>query len=145
MLFRMDCKEVDIGPQHASFEFFKPVLSGGQDSALVHTIDIDPSTSSIWWTEQEFNPVSTPWHSIDLAQLKISADDTLQIAEANGGSKVRPEINNKCATYIQLAPDGEFRGWDVQYFSYDHPGIDPLNVYIEEHTGAYETVYPKLK
>ena len=109
----------------------------------VHTVTVNLPEKTIWWREYQVENPSKNWAVINMEQVKITAQDALQIAELNGGHNTRTQIDQKCSISITLAPDGLFSGWQVSYFSPNTPDVNHLDVYVEEDTGEYKLDYPK--
>lgn len=132
MDFRLGCSKIQNGFQNGRFTFFKVVQEKEQESRLVRPIDIDPRGNFVHTTEWKYYPKLVDWEIIDIAQLKISADFALQIAESNGGEEKRKLVGNACNISLGLYPNSSsYRGWEVSYTrkddrtSFFHVQIDP--------------------
>lgn len=136
MYFHADCEQVEQGPQKAVFEFYKITRSFFPKLGHEETITVTPATDSIWWKKEGLDSRTVYNSSIDLSQLKISADNAFQIAEAHGGSEARLRIMNNCEVSALLAPDGLAQNWRVNYFNKDDTHI--FDITIDEHSGEYE-------
>jgi hypothetical protein len=100
VLFRLDCEDVNSGPQFAAFSYFKIIHTREQESRLVHNLLIDPFGHSVSWQETEYYPNNLVVKRTDLSQQNILAEDALSIAEKNGGLEVRSSAGNACIIYL---------------------------------------------
>lgn len=140
MSFGMDCKDIDYGPQYASFRFYNVVQFRDKESRVVHDINIVPQESIVWWTEVEYYPKLANWGSLNLTQVKISVNDALQIAEKNGGNQARLAVNNQCK-FVASIPIWGYEGWNITYTGETRLfdiNIDPL-------TGEYQIISTEAK
>lgn len=138
LIFRMDCKDVQTGPQSAQVEYFTIRHIREQESRFVSDIFIDPQNNSVSLIKVEYYPKLESWQSIDLKRLTISAKNALDIAEQNGGEKIRLEVENDCVIYETLAPGSPYNGWHVGYSNGGPTGLFDIN--IDTLTGKYEVV-----
>lgn len=115
--YTIDCAYLDNGPQYAYLKYFKIAQIRNQDSSLlISTLIIEPRRNSVIGGKTEYYPYRNPRQEIDLAQLKISAEDALQIAEKAGGKAIRTRVANECDVSIILNPDSfYYEGWQVDY------------------------------
>ena len=89
MVFRLECKEVSTGLQLGSFTFSKIIYDQEIPYRWVRNITIDPTDNVIFFTEEEYHREGNftkiaAWPSVDLSQIKISAEDAIRIAEIAG-------------------------------------------------------------
>jgi hypothetical protein len=143
MLFRLDCEDVSNGPQRAYFTFFKIIQTGEHESRVTREIWIEPFQNSVSWHEIELSPNLYRQHSIELAEIKITVQAALHIAEQNGGNEVRSAVENACVIFLTLAPGSIYDGWQVGY-SGKGP-TDLFTIHIEPVTGNFAIVHPKKK
>jgi len=140
MIFRAGCEQMDEGPQQAVFEFYRITQPFFQKKGYKETINIDPATNSIWFQNERLSSREIYSQSINLLQLKVSANDAFRIAEDNGGRKARLELENDCSVSAILAPDGSAQNWEVNYSNRDSAHI--FDIIIDEYTGEYEVIHP---
>ena len=116
MVFSSGCDQVDIGFQSGQLVFFKVINLNGQETRIGHFIEIDPSRSFAQAMETEYYPDLEDWKAIDLAKVKISASEALQIAEKNGGYEKRTAVKNVCSISAGISRDTVvYDGWLVIY------------------------------
>jgi hypothetical protein len=126
LLFRLDCKDVNSGPQFAHFELFK-IVNTNQETRYVRDLWIEPLNNSVSWQDAEYYPNVQGNTRIDLNKLKISSDDALKIAEKNGGYEVRTAASDQCVIYITLSPESN---WNVRYSGNDLQELFNLKIDI---------------
>jgi hypothetical protein len=135
MDFRLACSRVQNGFQNGRFRFFNVVKDGDQESRLERFIDIDPRHNFVHVSETKYSPNLIDWKSIDMAQLKISADQALQIAESNGGEEKRASVNNACNISLLLTLDRtDTWHWRVYYARSDDRTLF-FDILIDPYTG----------
>ena len=116
MSFALNCTKIDYGFQNAHFRYFKNSRVQEREVRFERSIHIDPRSKSIYVLEFEYFPRLTDWDSVDLAQVRYSADDALRITEENAGQEQRLTVENECDISLLLSPDSpRYRGWDVRY------------------------------
>ena len=127
------CQGIFEGFDYAHFDYFQRE----NETYFVHGIKIAPLYGEIASGETYYDYTSK-WKSIDLAKIKISADDALSIAEKYGGEKARLAVrNDDCKVRLILAPyvlDRDW-GWSVFYFEHNSKIFD---ISIDPYTGKYE-------
>jgi hypothetical protein len=115
------------------FQFFSVIKDNDKNRAGAH--DIDPRSNFVHVSETEYSPKLIDLKSIDMAQLKISADQALQIAESNGGEEKRASVKNACSISLQLILDRTNRWqWKVYYHRHDDRTLF-FNILIDPYTG----------
>ena len=137
MYFKLDCKDVTTGLQQGGFTFFKTEHIRGRDTRLMRYINIAPMENEIYFSETEYYPELVQWQSMDISQVKISAESALKIAENEGGSKIRTDVGNNCYITEIYDVNGKYDGWSVWYSS-DNGSIFEIN--IDPFTGKYEQI-----
>lgn len=135
-MFRLQCDQVARGPQFALLEFYKSVLVGDGSKRIHHLIDIAPEDNRAYFTEFEYYPELISWPSIDLSDVKVTAEEALQIAEANGGAVFREQLDDKCSVYMYLRSDEIRDGWYVDYSVSERK----FSVLVNENTGEFTVV-----
>jgi hypothetical protein len=127
------CQNNFGGFDYAHFDYFQR-----QDKTyLVHGITIAPLYNKITSGETDYDYTSK-WKSIDLAKIKVSADDALRLAEQHGGEQARLSVENgDCKVRLVLAPYvlGRDWGWSVFYFEHNSKIFD---ISIDPYTEKYE-------
>jgi hypothetical protein len=128
MHFSLNCDETQNGFQYAQFRLFKIIETNRGEVRIRHGIEIDPTNNHVAVWETEYYPVLANWRSIDLSEVKISADQALQIAEKNGGQEKRMAVNNECHISVAISRDTiVYDGWMVNYSpSIFFDKIDPV-------------------
>jgi hypothetical protein len=139
MYFKLNCDDASSGLQEAGFTFFRTVHSRDRSSRLMNFISIAPRENEIYFSETEYYPELEQWSSLDLAQIKISAESAFQIAESAGGSKTRINMGNNCHILETIEPGGKYKGWDITYSSND-PATSVFQINIDPLTGKYKIV-----
>jgi hypothetical protein len=120
MDFDLPCSQIQNGFQNGRFSFFSVVREDDQGLRLTRFIVIDPRDNFVHVSEEKYSPNLIDLKSIDMAQLKISADRALQIAESNGGEEKRASVNDACDISLQLILDQRNRWqWKVYYSRWD--------------------------
>ena len=135
MDFALGCSKVQNGFQNGRFGFFSIVKDNDQETRLERFIDIDPSNNFVNVSETKYSPKLIDLKSIDMAQLNISADQALQIAESNGGEEKRASVKNACSISLALTLDRTNKWyWDVFYTRHDDRTLF-FDILIDPYTG----------
>jgi len=100
MNFSSDCERFEDGYYDGKFRFFKVVKTHEQEFRVERIVDIDLPDKVILIVENKFYPILADWSGIDLDEYFLSAGESLQIAEKNGGDQKRLSANNAC--YVDL-------------------------------------------
>jgi len=86
------------------------------------------------WGDTTFSDAILPgWGNVNLNDFKLTADDALLIAERNGGSKARQEVDDACMISVNLNNYSPVNGytnntWMVDYWMTDfYVRIDPFS------------------
>ncbi|MBI4761323.1 MAG: PepSY domain-containing protein [Chloroflexota bacterium] len=135
MGFSLGCSDVQNGFQNGRFGFFSVVADNDQESRLERSINIDPSNNFIHVSETKYSPNLIDLKIIDLTQIKISADQALQIAESNGGEEKRASVKNACgiSLLLTLYRTGKLH-WRVYYARSDDRTLF-FDILIDPYTG----------
>ncbi len=111
-----DCNELDKGPQWAFFIYFKNGKIKDRESRFVSTITLEPLRNSVAIHKEEIYPKIMNWSIINLEKFPVSIEDTIKIAENNGGSEIRENLSNKCDISLAMEIGSlEYDGWRVSY------------------------------
>jgi len=133
--FKTECASKSIGFDRARIAYFNPD-KGESPTFGEHTvIDVDLLNKTVTWGEnREFESDSLfGWQSFDPAQLKITADDALQIADEHGGKEIRQALQGQdCTISVYLYTDKNL--WDVVYFG------SVFEVTVDPYSGHYEII-----
>ena len=140
MLYKLDCSDVSSGPQLAHFKYFQIVHNREEESRFMHDIWIQPNENTIIWRDVEKYPNAWDKRSIALEKLKISAEDALRVAEKNGGSGARIDVENDCIVYLSLVAGANRNRWHVSYSG--ESDSDLPDIYIDPVTGKYDIQHP---
>lgn len=117
--FTLNCKDATNGLQNAKFKFIKTMELGQGEARLERNMFFEPSDSYVNVWEEKYYPNLSRLNTVDLAKIKVSADDALRITEENGGSVERAKTGDVCFISIGLFPDSvNYRGWRVSYGNY---------------------------
>ena len=138
MDFRLGCDDVETGFQNGRFEYFRVVGTGEEEARITRSMDIDPRGNFVNAWESEYRPNLMDWVPIDVANLQISVDDALQIAETNGGQRQRSSVDNSCEIALALSPDTSISGdWEIFYRRIDDGSL-LLHLRVDPDTGEVE-------
>jgi len=142
--YQVDCKDAELAPYFVWLELFRISQAKGMKIRSTHTIQIGIPEAVVYWSESERYPVTENWRSIDLAQINISAEQALKIAEENGGHETRLFVENNCRIYL-VAPYSAENEWLVRYASYspDEGWRYLLEAYVDKETGEFRIVHPE--
>jgi hypothetical protein len=143
LLFKLGCEHAPLGPQFVSFKLFRTTLTRQVSSRLERNLYIEPQQNQASWIGIEYYPERFRWSSFDLAQVKIPAEQALQIAEKHGGQEVRSAVENRCWILGQLAAGIMNNNWQISYTGEEL--VPLLTIYVDEQTGEYKVTYRKTK
>ncbi|MGD8456683.1 MAG: hypothetical protein PVF83_09885 [Anaerolineales bacterium] len=139
-VFTWDCEYFDKGPQQAYFVYFKVEKTRGRKSRFVSNVIINPRWNIVGGGLLEYYPRLDHWGAIDTTK-SISEEDTLNIAEINGGNQFRVSVDNQCeirAAYFPGASMG-YKGWEVDY-SNSSLGLEEI-YHIDPKTGELVDIH----
>jgi len=110
-----NCSDHPIGFDDFAITYFKTY----GDRYSTQLMEIDPLANEAAWAGNANFPRSFPfgWKSIEMDKLKLTTDQALQMAEANGGKTARQVVNNACSISIALAPNADDAVWGVNYIN----------------------------
>ena len=139
MSFNKDCGDNPIGFDYANFTYFK--TNGEQYAA--REMDVYPlKKETDWGGNTDFpRPFLFGWKSVDLEKLKVTADDVLQMAEANGGKEARLAEKNSCYISVILSPNTDHENWGVSYYGSHSATL--FQMVIDPYTGSYRIIPSK--
>ncbi len=133
MLFGLDdCKDVNLGAQRAYI--FTYMLESGYFvwppfNVASYSYSIDLPSNELRWSAKSYDKyVGEEIHSVlDFAQIKISAEEALRIAELNGGKDARLSVENQCSINLEIDANSNNGNWVVNYGSLFRIEIDKAN------------------
>jgi hypothetical protein len=135
VLFSRGCQDNTSGFDGADIIYFKEAVHS--KNYTTHEIQIYPTSGGVSWGGGEFPRPLFGWKTIQLAILKITADDAIQIAEDTGGNKVRRTVENACDIHVFLKPNGDDDNWHVIYFP--NNGNPPIfEMVINPYSGKHK-------
>jgi hypothetical protein len=131
MIFDTSCKENPADFESATFVFYQQIFQQRKLKYKARAIEILPLEGKISWGGDNtfYRPVFGA-NVIDLDELKISADEALNIAEENGGKAIRASFQNDCNLYLVLSGDYWLVVYDPRVSN-----VSRLEVNIDPYTG----------
>lgn len=105
---------------------------------MTRIIQILPDANEVYFAEAKFYPELEQWKALNLAQIKISAEDAVQIAEDAGGVAFRAEVGNECSIHTSIEAGEQYSNWRINYSSIDNR--TRFEVTIDELTGKYKII-----
>jgi hypothetical protein len=99
-----DCVDNRQGFYDFSIVYFQNAgVSFWNRSYHARIIEFYPWQGIIRWGDSTFSDAILPgWGQVDINDFKLTADDAVLIAEENGGSKARQEVDNVCGISVWL-------------------------------------------
>lgn len=129
MSFKADCDKASAGFEYATFVFYQLIFRQGELRYNARALEISPHYERVsWGGDSTFYRPILGAYVIDRDKLRISADDVIKIAEANGGEVLRQSIQDKCNVQLYFSGD-----WEVDYVGTN--GLPILNMDIDANTG----------
>jgi hypothetical protein len=140
--FRLTCEDVQFGLQDLRMRLYREGLVDQERSHIEIGLYVLPQKRLVSWNKSEYVPDLRSQPTIKLGDIKIPAEQALQIAEDNGGRQARESVNNMCDIEIGIAGGVLGNDWGIGYRGDKSKGL--FGITIDEKTGDYE-VSPKLK
>ena len=130
--FEKNCGDNPVGFNSADIVYFNS--STGEHTQIV----IEPLAKEADWGKNDRfeSPSFWGWKSINPTQIKITADDALQIAETHNGKEVRLAIQNRCYISIYLFADTNL--WEVNYYGDSFENVFEMT--IDPYYGNYKII-----
>ena len=135
MFYFIECQDYPIGFDGGEITFFRPTPNG--PSYDIRTVIINPLSGEVEWGGASYPRTMFGWKSINLSELKITADIAFDVAEENGGRETRLEIENACRILLIFKPNGDNDGWSVIY---SDGSQFYFNIEINPYTGQYRVI-----
>jgi hypothetical protein len=143
MSFSMDCSEIDRKTfSNAIFDSFRVIQTGGKETRIEYHTNIFLAENWVHTSKTEYTPNAHDMKPIDPAKYRIPAEEALQIAEKNGGSKIRLEVDNTCQIDA-LTPDLNGKGWRVMYQDPHNLIGSIFEITIDPQTGEFKVLKAK--
>jgi len=132
---KTDCGENMGGFYYADIIYFNPIWIKSTILYTAREIEITPLYQDVGWGGNGPNyphPI-LGWRGINLSKIEISAENALNIADANGGKALRSAIQNNCSVYLGLSGD---YGWYIYYLN--NASADMIfQIRIDPYTGRF--------
>ncbi len=140
VFFRLRCAEAADGPQFMSFDLFKIVRIRQANSRLERRLNVEPQRNQISWSGAEYYPERFRWLALDPTQIKIPAEQALQIAETFGGGVARWKVEDRCDIFGTLGAGVKGNSWLISYSG--NIGGQLFDIQVDGQTGKTKVVYP---
>lgn len=140
MSFTLRCDEIELGAQGARFAFFKEEKDNGVGAIVFRDLYITPDENLVKLLETKYQPIYEKRMAIDFMKVDITVEKALMIAEINGGTEFRQEINDNCAINVQLNAGGKLDGWFTTYSEITSGPGKQFWATINTETGKYKKV-----
>lgn len=118
LLFLADCNQVSSGPyfSYVKFVFQKFEEIRNSSKRYQYEISIIPLESQIYTRREEYFPNWASPKGIESEKHNITAKEALDIADLNGGMKIRELVDDQCTVFMLFFPDGlGYPGWQIHY------------------------------
>jgi hypothetical protein len=117
MFFDRDCRMSGEGFDSFNIIYYKMVTVDSKTKYVTRQIDVNPLAKLVTWGDGLDYPRSflRPWHTMDFENFEITADEAVQIADANGGKDAREKRKNNCGISVSLLQDHPNK-WGVDYY-----------------------------
>jgi hypothetical protein len=132
--FHRECAGNLIGFDSARIAYFNPDRGENPTMGEHTAIEVNLASKMITWGEnQSFESDSLfGWQSFDPAQIKITAEDALRIADEHGGKEARRALENQCTIWVDLYTNKNL--WEVTYIG------STFEVAVDPYSGHYEII-----
>jgi hypothetical protein len=115
--FGLACNETLEGPRQVGMKIYNLQDNSGVETRIVRYINIDKFRNTINTSEIKINPNNETLSSIEIENLNINIEKALSIAEVNGGSAIRDNVNNNCTINASFNINSYHPGWFISYSS----------------------------
>lgn len=134
MNFSQTCEDAVLGPQAMYFHLYKVTQTDKEhESRFEMAFDIAAKEQRVKFLEWEMYPNLGAGPSIDLAEIKIPAEDVLRIAEDYAGKEARLSVDNVCRIDLEIIAGQQDNNWLVTYMGYH--GDVLVGLIIDSKTG----------
>jgi len=135
--FSRDCADDPIGFDDSRITYFKT----NGERYITRQMDLYPLKKEANWAgNRDYpRPFFLGWKIVDLEKLNVTADDALQMAEANGGKTARQAVKNACSIFIGLSPNTGYDDWKIEYDDYDTTFFEMT---INPYNSLYKIITP---
>jgi hypothetical protein len=123
--FTTDCINFNTGFNESFIRLYK--VNNDKKQKFVHHILILFSEGKVLWSETVFSGELEYWNYFQLDDLNISAEESIKIAEDNGGKKFWVAMIDECVLQTILSTGSYYSGWDVNYSGEYEIIINPQN------------------
>jgi len=134
------CSDISSGFDQGLIVYFLPTDTNGEDQYTARDLLINPLSGYAIWGKTWNYPQSFEWRSINPDNVKITAEEALEIAESHGGLEIRSRAMNNCMITLSLSPDYSRSfgsSWDVIYYD---GGYRVFYIVIDSDTGNYQII-----
>jgi hypothetical protein len=139
MIIDWDCQYMSIGPQEAWITYFKIEKVDENNARFESRMIVQPRRIAISIDKYEHYPFYRDIDGIDIDELTISISEAVEIAEKNGGKKVRESVENECSVSVFIRSDPmSYNGWEIHYDMEDYS--NNFSIYINPNTGDVEEI-----
>ena len=134
MHFNTPCHDNLSGFELGEYYYFKTIFhKNGKVGYAGRGLLVTPQYGDVeWGSGPNYPHPIIGWKSVNLDQVKITAEDALRIAEENGGKVARLAVKDDCTIRIRLS--GERVGWRVT-ISENSTGSTIFTIKIDPNTG----------
>lgn len=141
--FRVQCVDAEDGPQAVDIRLFRSVPARQATSRRERYLYIEPQQGQIHFWGVEKYPDRFRWQAMDLARIRITAEQALQIAETWGGHLERWKVEDRCNISGILMAGQRDNDWRITYYADIGPRL--FEIQVDEQTGKTKITYPQYK
>lgn len=128
--------------QNHQYGFSSSVLTYFQSTGMfsnynTRRLGVYPSSNRVEWGGDGYfpKPPIFGWSSINLEDLKITADEAFAIAESNGGSDFREKVKNSCTIHVLMSPYMNNETRKIWHITYDTDYSERLEILVDSNNG----------
>lgn len=126
------------GLPNLTIKMQKKVSSPEENHRIEAHVNIMPQSGIIEILKREYAPDEGGYHTISWNDIKIPAEQALEIAEQNGGAVVRQALGNHCRITISLTAGIQRNDWWIYYEPINKPSV--FEIAVDEKTGKYRVL-----
>ncbi len=144
MILTTDCSLAPEGKFNGGeLQYYKVTKSDGVTTRDEYFIQIVPERNMIVTLWKNFRSKAVVVHPIDWLGYQFSAEEALQIVEANGGAESRLKLDDNCRITILTSGSREI-GWRISYSQFRDGWWDSFfEVNIDPSTGEFKPLFPR--